>query len=274
MSVTHDFSAIENLEREFENKRQEELRASVERDMSPLRAREKEANGRAEAQILQAEAERRKKTGYAALAVGVGVGVAAFGLSYLVPPKIIETTKVVTETRTVEVPKIVEAPRIIETTKVVEVPKIIEKPVLPPSAPPAAAPGPGERTTVENFTGSDDYKNTVYRGKMVSHMNGEIRFDNGQSFLDVFPDGTRDFSVNNRRHNGDFAYCAQNGNKFSNGRASYYCYALHNGVVERTNLGAGSSSTSPTPLPAGPPTRPGTSTTADDPFDGLFDLPE
>ena len=45
MSVTHDFSAIETLEREFENKRQEELRASVERDMSPLRAQEKEANG-------------------------------------------------------------------------------------------------------------------------------------------------------------------------------------------------------------------------------------
>ena len=70
MSVTHDFSAIENLEREFENMRQEELRSSVEKEMSPLRAKEKEANGRAEAQILQAQAERRKKTGYAALAAG------------------------------------------------------------------------------------------------------------------------------------------------------------------------------------------------------------
>ncbi len=165
-------------------------------------------------------------------------------------------------------------PKIVENTKVVEVPKIIEKPVLPPPAPPAPAPKLGERSTVENFTGSEDYKNTVYRGKIVSHMNGEIRFDNGQSFLDSFADGTRDFSVNNRRHDGDFAYCSQNGNKFPNGSASYYCYALHNGVVERTNLGTGVSSTSPTPLPTAPHTSPRTTTNSDDPFDGLFDLPE
>ena len=196
----------------------------------------------------------------------------------------------VTETKTVEVPKIVEVPKVIETTKVVEVPrvvehtkvvevpKIIEKtipaPPVPSPAPPVPAPKLGEHSTVENFTGSDEYKSTVFRGRIVSHANGEIKFDNGQSFLDAFPDGSRDFAVNNRRHDGDFAYCAQNGNKFPNGTASFYCYALHNGVVERTSLGTDRSPVwSPNPVPA---PRPSSKRQSDpnDPFDGLFDLQE
>jgi hypothetical protein len=290
MSVTHDFSAIEALEREFENKRQEELRATVERDMSPLRAQEKEANGRAEAQVLKAQADRRQKTGYAALAAGLGIGAAAFGLSFVLPPKIVETTKVVTETKTVEVPKIVEVPKVVETTKVVEVPKLVEHtkvievpkivektmpaPPAPTVTPPTPAPKLGEHSTVENFTGSEDYKNTVFRGKIVSHANGEIRFDNGQSFLDAFPDGSRDFAVNNKRHDGDYAYCAQNGSKFPNGTASFYCYALHNGVVERTSLGSDKSSSGLPSFPPTPRANPGRQSDPNDPFADLFDLPE
>lgn len=81
MSVEHDFSAVEALEREFAEKRQEAFKTEVEKELSPLRAQEKEANGRAEAQIIQAQAERRRKTGWALLATGLGVGAAAFGLS-------------------------------------------------------------------------------------------------------------------------------------------------------------------------------------------------
>jgi hypothetical protein len=102
MSISHDFSAIDDLERKFAQRREEEYQASIEKELSPLRAKEKETNAQADAQIIQAQAERRKKTGYAALATGLGVGAAAFGLSYLVKPKIIETMKLVTETKTVD----------------------------------------------------------------------------------------------------------------------------------------------------------------------------
>lgn len=292
MSVEHDFSAVEALEREFAEKRQETHKTEVEKELSPLRAKEKEANGRAEAQIIQAQAERRRKTGWALLATGVGVGAAAFGLSYLIPPKIIETTKVVTDIKTVEVPKIVEVPKVVETTKVVEVPKvvehtkvvevpkIIERTVPAPPPPPAPAPRLGERSSVENFTGSEDYRNTVYRGKIVSHQNGEIKFDNGKSFTDVFPDGSQNFSITNRRHDGDFGYCAQSNDRLPDGRPAFYCFALHNGVVERTGFGSEPVPVvtpppvpSPTPVRAPSPRRRQRRQAApQDPFDDLFDF--
>jgi hypothetical protein len=290
MNISHDFSAIEALERDFEKKRQEELRTAVEREMAPLRAQEKEANGRAEAQIIKAQAARREKTGYAALAAGLGLGAAAFGLSYVLPPKIVETTRVVTETRTIEVPKIVEVPKVIETTKVVEAPrpvehtKVVEAPGIsektmqaPPAvavSPPAPVTKPGQHSTVEKFIGSDDYRNTIFRGKIVSHSNGEIRFDNGHSFFDALPDGSRDFAVNNRRHDGDYAYCAQNGSKFANGAAGFYCYALHNGVVERTSLGSDASLAGAGSFPPGPSAGRGRQWEPNDPFADLFDLTE
>jgi hypothetical protein len=284
MSISHDFSAIEELERKFTQKQKEEHQASIEKDLSPLRAREREANAQADAQIIQAQAERRKKTGYAALATGLGVGAAAFGLSYLVKPEIIETTKVVTETKTVEVPKLVEVPKIVEATKVVEVPKIIEQtkvvevpkiietPGPSTQTPPAPAPKLGEHTTQDSFTGSDDYKNTVFRGKLVSHRNGEIRFDNGKVFLDMHANGMPDRSVNNERHNGDFSYCAQDGNKFPDGSDSYHCYALHHGIVE--SLIKKSSVFTPigNPLPITPSQFPKQQPSNEDPFLDLFDL--
>jgi len=239
MTVSHDFSAIEALEKEFSDKREEELRLAVERDLSPLRAQEKEANGRADAQIIHAQAERRKKTGYAVLTAGVGVGAAALGLSFLLPPKIIETTKVVTETKTVEVPKIIEVPKIVETTKVIETQKLIDKPAPPAPiiSPPSPAPQIGDRSSTENFTNSDEYKNTLIKGKIISHKAGEIKFDNGRSFIDLLPNGTKDTSITNSRHDGDFGFCAQTGQKLPNGTELYSCQALHNGVVELMSQG-------------------------------------
>jgi Inner membrane complex protein len=283
MSISHDFSAIEELERKFAQKREEEHQASIEKDLSRLRAKEKEANGRADAQIIQAQAERRKKTGYAALAAGLGIGAAAFGVSFLLKPKIIETTKIVTETKTVEVPKLVEVPKILETTKVVEVPKlvehtkvvevpkIIEKPMPAPQAPPA--PKPGDHTTPDNFTGSEDYKNTFFKGKLISHRNGEIKFANGKVFLDMHSNGTRDQSVNNDRHNGDYAYCAQDGNRFPDGSEAYHCYALHNGVVEHLSFKSPEPMTQNNPIDLfGPSPHPKRQPATDDPLADLFDL--
>jgi hypothetical protein len=240
MTVSHDFSAIDSIEREFSQKREEEHRSTLEREISPVRAQETEANGRAQAHIIQAQAERRKKTGYAALASGIGIGAAALGLSYLLPPKIVETTKVITETKTVEVPKIVEIPKVIETTKVIETPKSIETtPPLPPiTPPPTSTPQIGEHTSTENFTNSDEYKNTLIKGKIIYHRSGEIKFDNGKSFFDLQPNGLKDISVNNTRHDGDFGYCAQTGQRLPNGTELYNCRALHNGVVEPLTQGA------------------------------------
>jgi clan AA aspartic protease (TIGR02281 family) len=65
---------------------------------------------------------------------GVGIGAVCLGASFLIQPKVIETTKVV------------EVPKVIETTKVVEVPKIIEvtagAKVEPPPVKVADAPRP------------------------------------------------------------------------------------------------------------------------------------
>jgi len=246
MTVSHDFSAIDAIEREFSQKREEEHRTTLEKEISPVRAQETEANGRAQAQIIQAQAERRKKTGFATLASGIGIGAAALGLSYLLHPKIVETTKVVTETKTVEVPKIievpkvVEVPKIIETTKVIERPKVTEQtpPTTPTLPPPSTTPQPGERSSTENFTNSDDYKNTLIKGKIIYHRSGEIKFDNGKLFYDLQPNGTKDFSVSNNRHDGDFGYCAQTGQRLQNGTELYNCRALHNGVVEPLTPGA------------------------------------
>jgi clan AA aspartic protease (TIGR02281 family) len=54
---------------------------------------------------------------------GIGLGALCIGASFLLQPKVIETTK------------IVEVPKVIETTKVVEVPKIIEAPKLVEASP-------------------------------------------------------------------------------------------------------------------------------------------
>ena len=257
MTVSHDFSAIDAIEREFSQKREEEHRTTLEKEISPVRAQETEANGRAQAQIIQAQAERRKKTGVAALTSGIGIGAAALGLSYLLPPKIVETTKVVTETKTVEVPKIIEVPKVVEVPKIIDTTKVIERPKVteqtPPSPPtlppPITTPQLGERSSTENFTNSDEYKNTLIKGKIIYHRSGEIKFDNGKSFYDLQPNGEKDISVNNNRHDGDFGYCAQTGQRLQNGTELYNCRALHNGVVEPLTQGAMMPQNMPPPQP-------------------------
>jgi hypothetical protein len=170
------------------------------------------------------------KTGAAALLTGLGVGAAAFGISYAIQPKVIETTKVVTETKIerIEIPKIVEK----EVIKTVEIPKIIDRPVAAPQPSPAPKPAPqvGDRTTDDDFKNSEEFQSAAFKGKIVSIRNGDITFSNGRTLSLAGGNGELLHSPTTNALNGRLAYCAQNG-AFGNGRLKWPCQTLKNGVV-------------------------------------------
>ncbi len=186
-----------------------------EHDFSLLHAQSARSNMRSRADLVL-------KSGGAALLVGAGVGLAAFGLSYLVEPKIITTERVVVqkEIEKVEIPKIVEK----ETVKIVEVPKVIDRPV--PAAPPQPLPKTDFKKT-KMYSSANKCK-----GVLVSHIRGEMKFENGTSCFDAYPDGTKDTRLTTSRNNGDDVVCNDTGNLFENGSPEWRCYALHNGKVE------------------------------------------
>jgi hypothetical protein len=109
--------------------------------------------------------------GKSTLLGGVGLGLLCFGASFLIQPKIVETTKVVEipEPRVIETTKVVETPKVIETTKLVEGPaKVIGGPkevVTPqPVQPPKAAtptPNPGTETHAWNELTDKQYMGII-----------------------------------------------------------------------------------------------------------------
>jgi hypothetical protein len=175
------------------------------------------------------------KTGAAALLTGLGVGAAAFGISYAIQPKVIETTKVVTETKIerIEIPKIVEK----EVIKTVEIPKIIDRPVAaaPPPAtkPPTPAPEPGQRMSKNEFENTSMYRDAdKCKGVLVSHIKGVMTFENGSTCRDVYEDGRLDPRLTTSRNDGDLVTCNDTGKRLPNGKPMWNCYALHNGRIE------------------------------------------
>lgn len=193
---------------------------SEEHDFTPLEAHYRREDAMTKARLFIG-------IGLAALAAGAGVGAAAYGLSFALAPKIIETTKVVTETRVerVEVPKIVEVPRI----ERVEVPRIVEKVVSapqPPTAPPA-----GTRLLPEEFESSPAYKTAEFRGKIVSIIDGQIKFDNGRVLVFADPAGRPVGAPTTREFDGELAFCRRAGRN-TNGTERWPCSVLHNGIVQ------------------------------------------
>ena len=117
---------------------------------------------------------------------GVGLGVLCFGASFLVQPRIIETTKVVEipEPRVIETTKVVETPKVIETTKLVEGPtKVIDGPKEVVTLPPVQPPKPEMRTP---STGSEthlwnDLTDKRYMGIITDVYVDRVCFDHSPS---------------------------------------------------------------------------------------------
>lgn len=181
--------------------------------------------------------------GLAALAAGVGIGAGAVGLSYLLEPKIVETTRVVTETKVerVEVPKIIEHEKVVTVDR----PVVVEKPTV--SLPPPA------QSPVERFTQSEEYRTAEFNGRILKFHGGVIQFDNGRDLMMANGNGSLNLNAGTTRYDGDLAYCHHDGN-FANGRQRWPCKVMHNGVVEELKW----AETKPAPHPA------------DDPLNDLF----
>jgi hypothetical protein len=251
--IIEDWSEVEKLEREFAEQRA----ADLEAQMAPIRAAAAESDARAKAMAVDAQSKRTLRWGLAGAALLAGIGLAAFGASYLWPPKVqvVETEKVVT----VEKPLIVEKQVVVEkpVEKIIEVPKIIEKPV--PMAPPAPAPAPkvGEHSTPQQFEGSEEFRNSVFRGRVASLIGGEIKFTDGRGFQTVMSDGTPYRAISTTRYNGDLAYCSNTGVKYPDGSPRWECRVLHGGRIENPFIAQAEQQ------------RP-TQRTSDDPLEDLF----
>jgi len=208
MSVVNDYSQIDGLEQEYAALRQ----AKIDAQLLPLQNDSKRAS-----------AELRFKSGLALLAVGLGIGAAAFGISFLVKPKIIDrpvvTEKVVVQTKVERV----EIPKIVEVTKVerVEIPKINERPAPAINDDHSAIAKP--RTEAE-FKNLPDYKNAQYSGIIESYVGGDITFSGGKKFNHIKGNDRLDkpWLV------GKYAYCIMSNPELQR----YMCYSWVNGRQE------------------------------------------
>jgi hypothetical protein len=202
MSVVNDYSQIDGLEQEYAARRQ----AKLDAQLLPLQNDSKRAS-----------ADLRFKTGIALLAAGLGIGAAAFGISFLVKPKIIDRP-VVTEKLVY-----VDKPIITERVVTVEKPVIVEKPVPTPEPAPIQQPTAKPRTEAE-FKNQPDFKNAQYSGIIESYVGGDITFSEGKKFNHIKGNDRLDkpWLV------GKYAYCIMSNPELQR----YMCYSWVNGRQE------------------------------------------
>ena len=202
MSVVNDYSQIDGLEQEYAARRQ----AKIDAQLLPLQNDSKRAS-----------AELRFKSGIALLAAGLGIGAAAFGISFLVKPKIIDRP-VVTEKLVY-----VDKPIITERVVTVEKPVIVEKPVPTPAPAPIQQPTAKPRTEAE-FKNQPDFKNAQYSGIIESYVGGDIIFSEGKKFNHIKGNDRLDkpWLV------GKYAYCIMSNPELQR----YMCYSWVNGRQE------------------------------------------
>jgi len=202
MSVVNDYSQIDGLEQEYAARRQ----AKIDAQLLPLHNDSKRAS-----------AELRFKSGIALLAAGLGIGAAAFGISFLVKPKIIDRP-VVTEKLVY-----VDKPIITERVVTVEKPVIVEKPVPTPEPAPIQQPTAKPRTEAE-FKNQPDFKNAQYSGIIESYVGGDIIFSEGKKFNHIKGNDRLDkpWLV------GKYAYCIMSNPELQR----YMCYSWVNGRQE------------------------------------------
>ena len=202
MSVVNDYSQIDGLEQEYAARRQ----AKIDAQLLPLHNDSKRAS-----------AELRFKSGIALLAAGLGIGAAAFGISFLVKPKIIDRP-VVTEKLVY-----VDKPIISERVVTVEKPVIVEKPVPSVAPVPVQQPTAKPRTEAE-FKNLPDYKNAQYSGIIESYIGGDITFSGGRRFNHV----SNSDRLTRPELEGHFGYCIMSNPDMQR----YTCKAFINGHEE------------------------------------------
>lgn len=211
--IIEDWSAVAAFETEAAQRREQDRAVDAETHKARMQAHaaDREAlAAQSQADHARAVGERRLKTGIALLAGGVGLGVVVAAASLWRKPEIV----------TVEVPK----PFIVERS--------VEKITRVPVEAPAPAPPIGARATEEQFKESQEFRDSDFSGRIVSHIAGRILFDNGRERWDAFPNGTRDTRVTTDRNNGDWAFCHERVEKFPDGSSQWECRALHQGRVE------------------------------------------
>ena len=175
MTIINDYSAIEAMDAHFADAR----RSEIEERLAPLRTAEKNAL-----------ANLRFKSGIALLAAGLGIGAAAFGISFIVKPKIID--------RPVVSERLVYVDKPIVTERIVQVPAA-PTPVSAPSQPPIAKP-----QTDQQFTQQQVYNESEYHGIIKEYNEkGDVTFSTGKKFNRT----SGDVVQNRQRLIGRPAYC-------------------------------------------------------------------
>lgn len=186
-----------------------------------------------ETSVSRATADKRLKTGAGVLAGALGVASVVAAASLWMKPEIVHDVKVTEKVVFVDKPviteKVVYVDRPVVTEKVVNAPAPVNEPK--PFTPP---PQPGQQMTKDQFQNTQMFKTArKCNGKLVSHIQGVMLFEDGSTCMDANPDGTRDTSLTTTRHNGDMMTCNATGRNFPNGAPEWTCYALHNGRIEK-----------------------------------------
>jgi hypothetical protein len=196
-----DTSAVDRLDREFEDQRIKDHAAVIAAKDAETEAERVAAQAKADVERSAARAVLVKRAGVASLLLGAGIAIACFGASFLLPGH----ERVVT--RDVPGPE-----------------RVVTKEV----------PGPERLVYVtkdeKKFIDSPDYQTTDTHGKIVADPEGHIKFDNGKYFVAMlgFDSGIEDTSVeyDTSPYVGDYGYC----NKIAGTQHSFHCMASHNGV--------------------------------------------
>ena len=194
-----DTSAVDRLDREFEDQRIKDHAAVIAAKDAETEAERVAAQAKADVERSAARAVLVKRAGVASLLLGAGIAIACFGASFLLPGH----ERVVT--RDVPGPE-----------RRVEVPVYVTK-------------------QQKDFIDRPDYQSADFHGKLVADPDGFIRFDNGKIFRPIMSaedntvDPTQEYVT--APYYGDYAYC----NKIPNQTYGYRCLAIHDDVIVDLN---------------------------------------
>lgn len=214
------------------------------------------------AQDAKSTARKTLATGAAALMAGAGVGLAAFGLSFIVAPRIYwcgdgdqicigdsvgphltgpagrdgVNGKDGKDGLNGEAGRDGAAGRDgrdgVDGKDAPPVQQIIPPVVTTPPPATPAAPEVGDRYSPSDFQKSEAFQAAQFSGRVSGFRAGKLTFDNGHALTATFENGVEDRSITTTRYNGDFGFCSDTLTKYPNGGARWNCRVLHAGTIE------------------------------------------
>lgn len=172
------------------------------------------------------------KAGAGALLAGAGIGLAAYGISFAIEPKVITTERTIVTEKVVEVDKPIITERVVTVDKPIITECVIQAPAPAPLPLPAEPLETGRRMTPQEFQNSSTYQDAPKcRGRLISHIAGQMKFADGSVCKDALPSGEIDTRLTTTENDNEQVVCNKSGAKFPNGKDQFYCWALHNGKV-------------------------------------------